>query len=294
MLLVENMDLCLQLAEYIEFLEVFLLRDNGVNPLCNLLQLLTSKRLKSVGFCFCKVSSVQLWGRITDSLSTKSHQYQADKEEDNLATSSPTTNFKALREKSIFFVENTCNQLNCEQEKTALKGTSGAQADLILDDYSNINEATCDPLQETDDVDIYAFNEWNDAPKTGESALTMFSSTCKSITSQRHFDTNDITGNVPQNLDLYDEVFGHSKSGQPSEVHVPTELSPHNEKWVDKSSELCRFSPVTSKLDLHYQVYQILAPPWFTLSWWHLGLTLIFLHFFANPESMVGPRDHYP
>ena len=240
MLLIENMDLCLQLAEYIEFLEVFLLRDNGVIPLCNLLQLLTSGRLKSVGFCFCKVSSVQLWGRITDSLSTKSHQYQADKEEDNLATSSPRTNFKALREKSIFFVEDTCNQLNCEQEKTASKGTSGAQTDLILDDYSNINEATCDPLQETDNVDIYAFNEWNDAPKTGESALTMFSSTCKSITS-------DISGNVLQSVNLYDEVFGHNKSGQPSEV--PTELSPQNENWVDKSSELCRFSPGTSKLE---------------------------------------------
>ena len=133
------------------------------------------------------------------------------------------------------------------KKRLPLKGTSGAQAHLILDDYSNINEATCDPHQETDDVDIYAFNEWNDAPKTGESALTMFSSTCKSITTERELDTNDISGNVPQNLDLYDEVFGHSKSGQPREV--PTELSPHNEKWVDKSSELCRFSPVTSKLE---------------------------------------------
>ena len=44
-LMAENWDVCQQLVEYIEFLEVFILRDNGVDPLCHLLQVLSSKRL---------------------------------------------------------------------------------------------------------------------------------------------------------------------------------------------------------------------------------------------------------
>ena len=45
-----------------------MLRNNGVEPLCHLLQVFISKRLKSVGFCFCKVNSVELWSKIYCSL----------------------------------------------------------------------------------------------------------------------------------------------------------------------------------------------------------------------------------
>ena len=87
----ENWDICQQLAEYIEFLEVFILRDNGVDPLCRL-QVLSSKRLKSVGFCFCKVSSIQMWDKIIDSLSKGSSQKNMiDKEEKHMIASPQKT-----------------------------------------------------------------------------------------------------------------------------------------------------------------------------------------------------------
>lgn len=102
-LLIDNLNLCLKLVDYVEYLEVFLLRNNGVNQLCHLLQLLTSRRLKSVGFCFSKVSGVELWSRIFDSLSTNSPQNQTDKVEDNFISictciSSPNSKRKAFNE----------------------------------------------------------------------------------------------------------------------------------------------------------------------------------------------------
>ena len=64
----KNWDIVEQLAECVEFLEIFMLRNNGVEPLCHLLQVFISKRLKSIGFCFCKVNSVELWSKIYCSL----------------------------------------------------------------------------------------------------------------------------------------------------------------------------------------------------------------------------------
>ena len=85
----ENWDICQQLAEYIEILEVFIL--NGVDPLCHL-QVLSSKRLKSVGFCFCKVSSIQMWDKIIDSLSKGSYQKNViDKEQKHMIASPQKT-----------------------------------------------------------------------------------------------------------------------------------------------------------------------------------------------------------
>ena len=66
--LAKNWDIVQQLAECVEFLEIFMLRNNGVEPLCHLLQVFISKRLKSIGFCFCKVNSVELWSNIFCSL----------------------------------------------------------------------------------------------------------------------------------------------------------------------------------------------------------------------------------
>ena len=66
--LAKNWDIVEQLAECVEFLEIFMLRNNGVEPLCHLLQVFISKRLKSIGFCFCKVNSVELWSKIFCSL----------------------------------------------------------------------------------------------------------------------------------------------------------------------------------------------------------------------------------
>ena len=66
--LAKNWDIVEQLAECVEFLEIFMLRNNGVEPLCRLLQVFISKRLKSIGFCFCKVNSAELWSKIYGSL----------------------------------------------------------------------------------------------------------------------------------------------------------------------------------------------------------------------------------
>lgn len=137
----ENWDVCQQLVEYIEFLEVFILRDNGVDPLCHLLQVLSSKRLKSVGFCFCKVSSVQMWNKLIDSLSKGSYQKNVtDKEEKRMIASTG----KAARagevltsggiNKSNEFVKQNLNQLNYEQkEKSYSKEDPAVESDMISD-----------------------------------------------------------------------------------------------------------------------------------------------------------------
>lgn len=235
-LLFENLDLCFKLVDYIEFLEVFLLRNNGVNQLCHLLQLLTSRRLKSVGFCFSKVSGAELWDRIFDSLSTKGLPNQTYEEEDNFistctCTSSPTSKHKALIGESKLSAEQTCNQSNCGHRKTASDKISGVQVGSLLNDCTDLNkEITLESSHKNDDIDIYAFDEWNDLPKTPESTVSV---------SFRGFKEGvGDTNYVSLSSDLYDEVFGQSTCRQPSDI-MPTKLFPGEIQGLQQSSEPC-------------------------------------------------------
>jgi len=118
--LANKSDICPQLAEYVEFLEVFLLRDSGVDSLCCLLQVFGVKRLKSVGFWFCKVDCVQMWRKIFSSLSQINHQkgYSLTDFAKNLNATETT---KALTRKSDkSYMNQICNQLDYKKD---LKGT---------------------------------------------------------------------------------------------------------------------------------------------------------------------------
>ena len=248
--LAENLDIWLQLAEYLEFLEVFILRDNGVNPLCHLLQVLTSKRLKSLGFCFCKVSSVQMWNRIINSLSKPSHQKNATdihEEEKNMISSTQKTTCDIFTSKGITksndFVKQTCDQMNCAQDiKSRSKETQVGQSDEILDDHIFVSTESdnCDSLDGTDDVDIYEFMDSTSALSDAQENTC----TCISNTHTRQSD-----GCVVQSLDIYDEVFGHCKCGQKAEALK--ELSPliiNKQQKGNESSLQGRVSPGASKL----------------------------------------------
>lgn len=243
--LAENWDICQQLTEYVEFLEVFILRDNGVHPLCHLLQVLASKRLKSVGFCFCKVSSVQMWNKIIDSLSKRSYQKNVtDIEEKHMIASTQTATcaYEVMTTggivKSNEFVNQTFNQSNHEQdEKSNSKENPVVESEMIFDDCVSNGNVSCDLLYESDDVDIYEFTDSGSSLCNMQESMSTLKSTCKCDTEVRHFD-----GSVMQSVDLYDDVFGHcANCGHSTEA--PNEIK---QQLVD---EKCRFSPGISKLE---------------------------------------------
>lgn len=212
-LMAENWDVCQQLVEYIEFLEVFILRDNGVDPLCHLLQVLSSKRLKSVGFCFCKVSSIQMWNKLIDSLSKGSYQKNVtDKEEKCMiaSTGKAAHGGEVLTSgginKSNEFVKQNLNQLNYEQEeKSYSKEDPAVESDMISDNCESNKNGSCDSLCESDEVDIYEFTVSEGAVSDAQESMGTLRSTCKCNTEVRQSD-----GSVTQSdhVDLYNDVFG--------------------------------------------------------------------------------------
>lgn len=249
-LMAENWDIWQQLAEYIEFLEVFILRDNGVDPLCYLLQVLASKRLKSVGFCFCKVSSIQMWDKIIDSLSKGSYQKNVtDVAEKHMIASTQTTTCagevltKRGISKSNEFVKQTLNQLNYEQEEKSYSKQDPVVESNMISDNCKLNEnVSCDSLYGSDDVDIYEFTDSGGALSDVQESMGTLRSTCKCKTEARQCD-----GSIMQSvhIDLYNDVFGHcANCGNPTEA-----LMENRQQFADESSEKCRISPGISKLE---------------------------------------------
>ena len=246
----ENWDIWQQLAEHIEFLEVFILRDNGVDPLCHLLQVLASKRLKSVGFCFCKVSSVQLWDKIIDSLSKGSYQKSVtDIEEKHMIASTQTTmcagEVLITRgiNKSNEFGKQTLNQLNYEQEeKSYSKEDPVVGSDMITDNCKSNENVSCDSLNGSDDVDIYEFTENRGTLSDAQESMDTLRSACECNTEVRQSEWS-ITQSV--HIDLYNDVFGHcTNCGNPTEA-----LMENRQQLVDESSEKSRISLGISKLE---------------------------------------------
>lgn len=62
--LATHLDIFQQFASHVEFLEIFHLRENGVDAMCSLLQILLAKNLKSVGICYNKVRDITQWNKI--------------------------------------------------------------------------------------------------------------------------------------------------------------------------------------------------------------------------------------
>ena len=247
----ENWDICQQLAEYIEVLEVFILRDNGVDPLCHLLQVLASKRLKSVGFCFCKVSSVQMWDKIIDSLSKGNYQKNVtDKEEKRMIVSTETTACAGeilttgRMDKSNEFVKQTLNQLNYEQEeKSYLKEDPVlVESDMISDNCEANENVSCDSLYGSDDVDIYEFTDSGGALSDAQESMSTLRSTCECNTEVRQSDRSILQST---HVDLYNDIFGHcTNCGNSTEA-----LMESRQQLKDESSEKCCISPGISKLE---------------------------------------------
>ena len=125
--LAKNWDIVEQLAECVEFLEIFMLRNNGVEPLCHLLQVFISKRLKSIGFCFCKVNSVELWSKIYCSL--------------------------------LPLQENGCNITDIEKEESVpFEGNDNPHQSLPRELINEMGNCTSLPSV-LDDVNIYEFTD---------------------------------------------------------------------------------------------------------------------------------------
>ena len=282
----ENWDICQQLAEYIEFLEVFILRDNGVDPLCHLLQVLSSKRLKSVGFFFCKVSSVQMWDKIIDSLSKGSYQKNViDKEEKRMIASTQKTACAGEVwtaggiDEANEFVKQTLNQLNYEQEeKSYSKEDLVVESHMSSDNCESNENFSCASLHGSDDVDIYEFTVNRGALSDAQE------STCKCNTEVRQSG-----GIVTQSdhKDLYNDIFGHCTCtcidcGSSTEA-----LMENRQPLRDESSVKCNISPGISKLQSPVPSFS--NPSMRSLV--HFELTVCWLHpdlraFFASLSTL--------
>ena len=249
-LMAENWDIFQQLAEYIEFLEIFILRDNGVHPLCCLLQVLASKQLKSVGFCFCKVSSVQMWEKIIDSLSKRSYQKNVtEQEEKHMIAITQTTGCecKELTTRGIVkvneFVKQTFSQSNHKQEEKSYSNEDPvAESSMTFDNCKSNESVGYDSPHESDDVDIYEFTDSGGALSDTQESTSLLSNTCKCNTEARQSDGSGMQG---VHIDLFNDVFGNcTNCGNSTEA-----LIENRKQLVDESSEKCRITPGIVKLE---------------------------------------------
>ena len=237
--LAKNWDIFLQLAEFVEFLEVFLLRDNGVDSLCQLLQAFASKGLKSVGFCFCKVSSVHLWNRIIASLS-QVHVSHQNSSSIYIGVEKNQTVVKKIKVSS----ENDDNRPHVNQ--TCSMAPNGASA--AGNTNENENSTWCQNI--SDEIDIYEFADSSDNQLSFlQSGDQRFRSTATEMCTTRsdkclhQLCTSETSTGVSS--DLYDEVFGCCNCGQSGETskeliqinqgQQQTVLSPEQYQIISKS-----------------------------------------------------------
>lgn len=280
MYLARNWEICLQLAEYIEFLEVFHLRDNGVDSLCCLLQKFVSKRLKSVGFWFCKVNSVQMWRSIVSSLSPINHQPNVRLTDLKKNTTAITYTTDKLAKKSSKSDLNLACKLQLDQKQSRLASSKETvQVDDGVDDHFH---NFCD--QDIDDLDIY---EFSDESHNG----TNFVSNRRCDVCLRQ---SEMSGTITS--DLYDEVFGNCNCGLLSS-EVPKELSAitEHQQQEDLTSVQCQItldsaelqlSPFTSLSNVVYPLVHFELVGF----WLHhdiLDLFLNSLHHCLNLESLI-------
>ena len=183
--LAENLDIFLKFADYVEFLEIFLLRDNGVPSICFLLEILVSKSLKSVGFSFCKVNSIQEWSNILGLLSRSTSQMENPYSVDGTSVIQHNLEPHNL----ICKLQSQAPCLHKSIVKDCLESSSDvSEFSTELTSANAVNST----FQDIQDIDIYDFTETSDQ--------------CIQ---------NDISKKNPADTggtDLYDEIFGQCNS----------------------------------------------------------------------------------
>ena len=280
MYLTRNWEICLQLAEYIEFLEVFHLRDNGVDSLCCLLQKFASKRLKSVGFWFCKVNSVQMWRSIISSLSPINHQPNVRLTDLKKNTTAITHTADKLAKKSDKSDLNLACKLQLDQKQSRVASSKETvQVDDGEDEHlHNFSD------QDIDELDIY---EFSDESHNGTNFVS--NRGCDVCLCQ-----SEMSGTITS--DLYDEVFGRCNCGLlSSEVSKELSAITEHQQREDLTSVQCQITPDSAELQLSpftslsNVVYPLVH---FELVgfWLHhdvLDLFLNSLHHCLNLESLI-------
>ena len=246
--LAKNWDIVQQLAECVEFLEIFMLRNNGVEPLCHLLQVFISKRLKSVGFCFCKVNSVELWSKIYCSL--------------------------------MPLQENGCNITDIEKEKIVPFGNKDNPYQFLPGEVHVINEMeNCtSPPSVLDDVDINFYEFTDDDLSFLPKRDRKFSESSWSCTGcLPKLGTSEAASSSTS--DLFDAVFSCSNNADGCECKdVPRELLQVNDSQqdTDLTSDHCQVIPIATKPTKPLSLFHRLSNVGCSLV--HFELTAFWLH----------------
>ena len=241
--LAKNWDIVEQLAECVEFLEIFMLRNNGVEPLCHLLQVFISKRLKSIGFCFCKVNSVELWSKIFCSL--------------------------------LPLQENGCNIADIEKEESVpFEDNDNPHQSLPWKLINEMGNCTSPPSV-LDDVNIYEFtdDDLSVFPKRCRKFSESSWSSCTGCLPQ--LGTSEASSS--SSPDLFDAVFSCCNHGRDCR-EVPRELLQVNDSQqdTDKTSDHCQVIPKATKPTKPLSLFHSLSNVGCSLV--HFELTAFWLH----------------
>ena len=243
--LAKNWDIVQQLAEFVEFLEIFMLRNNGVEALCHLLQVFISKRLKSTGFCFCKVNSVELWSKIYGSL--------------------------------LPIQEYGCNITDIENEESVpFEDNDNPRQSLPWELINEMGNCTSPPSV-LDDVNIYEFTD-DDLlvlPKRDRKFSESSWSSCTGCLPQ--LGTSEASSS--SSPDLYDAVFSCSNNADERECKdVPRELLQLNDSQqdTDLTSDDCQIIPLATKPTKPLSLFPSLSNVGCSLV--HFELTAFWLH----------------
>ena len=218
--LAKNWDIVQQLAECVEFLEIFLLRNNGVEPLCHLLQAFISKGLKSIGFCFCKVNSVELWSKIYCSL--------------------------------LPVQENGCSITDFDKKEAVPVEDNDNPRQSLPGKVINEGENCPSPQSAMDDVNIYEFTDNDLSGLAKRDTYRKFPESCLSCACTGCFPQLDTSeSSASPSSDLFDAVFGCCNHAGGHECkNVPRELLQVNDSQQDTDStpnHYCQVSPKPMK-----------------------------------------------
>ena len=225
-----------------------MLRNNGVEPLCHLLQVFISKRLKSVGFCFCKVNSVELWSKIYCSL--------------------------------MPLQENGCNITDIEKEKIFPFGNKDNPYQFLPGEVHVINEMeNCtSPPSVLDDVDINFYEFTDDDLSFLPKRDRKFSESSWSCTGcLPKLGTSEAASSSTS--DLFDAVFSCSNNADGRECKdVPRELLQVNDSQqdTDLTSDHCQVIPIATKPTKPLSLFHRLSNVGCSLV--HFELTAFWLH----------------
>ncbi|XP_068699210.1 uncharacterized protein [Montipora foliosa] len=198
--LAKHWEICQQVAEHVEFLEVFMLRDNGEGALCYLLRAFGAKNLKSVSFSFCRVDSLQIWQNIFSSLLPTNSQTRdcltcVGKNTEN-ACSVELENETSIRETDKTDMNIMHQQWDHKQSELKTSFTRTGQR---CNDTAN--SIYVPSSQSTEGVNIYDFSDSIDTFLTQSSA---FNAGVCDVCLQQSCPTESSSSS---DSDLYDDIF---------------------------------------------------------------------------------------